>query len=292
VWISLALLCALLTGSGDAISKKLLDRSGERVVGWAKLLFTLPWLGLGWICVQPPLPGGEFWLLAAAAIPVEVAAYLCYLRAIRVAPLSLAVPFLALTPMLTVLTSRLFLGEGVAPAGFFGVCSVAGGAYVLQVDRAARGILEPLRAMLRNPGIRLMLLTAALFSITATLGKRMIALSSPAAFLFYYFGVEALVLSEWIRRGPGGFRAVWPEVRGQAGLYALSGVVLAGALFAHASGIVRAPVPYFLSIKRLSLLVSVLYGGLLFREQAMRQRVVGAALMLAGAVVITCAGAR
>ena len=98
------------------------------------------------------------------------------------------------------------------------------------------------------------------------------------------------MLGEWIRRGSGGFRKVLPEVRSQLGTYLLAGVVLTGALLAHATGIQRAPVAYFLSIKRLSLLVTVLYGGLLFREEAFLQRVLGTTLMLAGAVLITLVG--
>lgn len=292
MWLGLALICALLTGAGDVLSKKLLAHSGERVVGWAKLLFAMPWLAAGLLWAGAPPLGGEFWLLLAAMIPLEVVAYLCYLSGIRTTPLSLAAPFLAFTPILTVLTSRLFLGEGIGRAGLAGVCAVTAGAYVLQVEQAAHGVLEPFWAMFRNPGIRRVLVTAALYGVTATMGKKLILLSSPTSFPFFYFGVETLVFTELIRRNPGGFPAVMPRLRCDLGLFALSGLLLAGVLFAHTAGITQAPVPYFISIKRLSLLVSVLWGGLLFREPALPQRLLGAGLMLAGAVVITCVGAR
>ena len=43
MWVALGLACALLTGTADALAKKLLARSNERVVAWAILLFVVPW---------------------------------------------------------------------------------------------------------------------------------------------------------------------------------------------------------------------------------------------------------
>ena len=120
MWILLGLCCALLTSLGDTLSKKLLVGSDERVVAWGQLFFTLPWaaavmLHHGWPRVSP-----GFWITVAVMLPLEVTATLCYLRAIRICPLSLCVPFLAITPLLTVLTGWLFLGERVSWAGFLG----------------------------------------------------------------------------------------------------------------------------------------------------------------------------
>ncbi len=290
MWVWLAFSCALLTGLGDALSKKLLARSDERVVGWGELLFTLPWAALlflrsGW----HPVPF-SFWVTVAVMLPLEVTACLCFLRAIRICPMSLCVPFLAVTPLLTVLTGWLFLRERLAPVGLAGVASVTLGAYVLQAEHAARGILEPFREMFRVPGIRLVLATAACYSVTATLGKRAVLLSGPAAFPFLYYSLNTLVLTEAARRAVSA-RGLIPALRAQWVWFVLAGLATAGSLFAFSFGIRSAPVAYFISVKRLSLLVTVLFGGLLFKEEAFGRRIAGAALMLSGAVLITL-GAR
>ena len=290
MWIWLGLACALLTSTGDVLCKKLLAGSDERVVGWGQLLFTLPWaagvmLQHGW-----PRVSIAFWITVAVMLPLEVTATLCYLKAIRICPMSLCIPFLAITPLLTVLTGWLFLGERVSWVGFMGVASVTVGAYVLKAEHAVRGLLEPFREMFRVPGIRLVLITATCYGVTSTLGKKAILLSSPTAFPFLYYVVNTLALSEIARRAVSP-QGMFSAVRSQWWLFLLVGLVSAGSLFAFSFGIQHAPVAYFISVKRLSLLITVLFGGFLFGEEAFGRRAMGAALMLSGAVLITL-GAR
>lgn len=274
----MALASAAFVGSSDALAKQLLVKSDERVVGWGKMLFTLPWAGLLLMVEGWPKLTAEFWMLMACVVPLEVTAFLCYLKAIRISPLSLAIPFLAFTPLFTVATGWLFLGEKVTPLGLVGVLGVTVGAYVLQVGEVKRGFLEP--------GIQLMLCAAAIYSITATLGKRVIILCGPTAFPFLYIAMNLLVLGELARRAVPRRGSLAAEIRSQFWLYVISGIVSAGAIATHALGILWVPVAYFLSIKRLSLLVSVMYGGLLFREDSFRQRIAGSSFMLMGAALI------
>jgi len=289
-WLWMALLCAFVTGTSDALVKHLLVRSDERVVGWAKLLFSLPWLFLfpmvaGWPKVSP-----LFWEVVAIMVPLEIISYLFSLRSLRLAPLSLTMPFQAITPLLTIVTGFLIMGERVSLQGFMGILGVTVGIYVMQIELAAEGWFQPIKAMFTNRGIRLMLAAAAIYSITSTLSKRAVQLSSPLAFPFLYLGVDTLFLTpmahQSARRSKGGL-GLLPEVRTQLPLYLLSGLLTAGSFLTHCIAIQSAPVAYFISIKRLSLLVSVLYGGLVFREASFRQRVLGTVLMLLGALLIT-----
>lgn len=286
MWVALALACALLTGTTDALSKRLLGRSDERVVAFASLLFTVPWLLIGPLAEGLPHLGLSFWLLIVFMIPLELTATLCFLRAIRISPLSLCVPFLAFSPLLCAVTAWLFLGERITGVGLAGVAFVTVGAYVLQAELVPQGLLEPFRAMTRVPGIRLVLATAAIYGVTSTLGKKAIQLSSPTAFMSIYFTLNALCLMEIARRAAGSMARLREEVRPQLGGYSLLGLIVAASFYTHCFGIRIAPVAYFISIKRLSLLASVLYGGLLYKEKGMGFRLAGAGLMLAGAVLI------
>ncbi len=285
-WVSLALICAVLAGTVDALTKKLMSKSNERLVGWANLLFSLPWLFAALQISGWPSLSVSFWVLMAFLIPLDLAAFLCYLRAIRLGPLSLTVPFLAVTPLATSLTGWLFLGERVTGLGFLGIVSVTVGAYLLQMELAADGLLEPLKAVVQTPAIRSMLSAALIYSVGATLSKRAIQLSSPVAFPFLLEFIEVVLLSGLAysaTRGSGGpFRAI----RLQLPLFALAGFLTMGAILAHSFGIQWAPVAYFISVKRLSLFVSVLYGGFFFREANFRERIIGASFMLSGAILI------
>jgi len=269
------------------MTKRLLYRADDRVVAWATLLFALPWLSLGLLFSGWPALTWAFWGRVAVLVPLELTAYLCYLRAIRISPLSLTVPFLALTPLLTVFTGWLFLGETVSGIGFLGVMAMTVGAYVLQVELVPQGLLEPIRAMFRTPGIRLMMVTAVLYSITAPVGKQAIVLAGPEAFPFIYFSVDVMVLTGFAWRGAQPSGGLAAAVRPQWVLFGLTGLVIGGMLLTHCVGIAQAPVAYFIAIKRLSLLVSVLYGGLFFKEEKFLQRFLGVLLMVLGVALIT-----
>lgn len=286
MWLILAFITAFLHGTTSALSKRLLERLDDRVVGWGILLFSLPWLAIGLLAAGGPTLSLRFFLLIAFLVPLELIAYLCYLRSIRISPLSLSVPFLALTPLLTILTSGLLLEERITLLGFSGVAAVVVGAYVLQAELVPQGILEPVKAMFRSPGIRFMLITATIYSVTAPLGKRAMQMCGPAAFPFVYFSIDTLALTALAVRGARGAGGLAPAIRSRLRLFLLAGLVTGGMLLTHCLGIVLAPVAYFLSIKRLGLLVSVLYGGLLFREAALPQRLLGCGLMLAGVALI------
>ena len=70
------------------------------------------------------------------ALPAEVLALFCYLKAIQVSPLGLTMPFLAFTPLFVIGTAWLFLGEVPSAAGVGGVVLVVAGAYALNLHQA------------------------------------------------------------------------------------------------------------------------------------------------------------
>jgi uncharacterized membrane protein len=290
MWWILALICAFLTGIGDAVSKHLLTHAEEKTVGWGRLVFAWPWLMSVWLVSGRPQASPAFWAVAGGMVPIELVAYLSYLRAIRISPLSLTIPFLALTPMMTILTGWVLLGEKIGWVGWLGVMAVTMGAYLIHLDRLTDGWLQPIRAIWSTPGIRWMVLTALLYSITAVLGKKAIQLSSPVAFPFFYITLDAMAMTSLVHWDSGGIRvasgrllALWP-------VYLLAGGLLAGAFLTHAWAILEAPVAYFISVKRLSLVVGVVMGRLIYREEAFWQRVGGTLLMVLGAALISLWG--
>jgi uncharacterized membrane protein len=64
----------------------------------------------------------------AIVLPLQILGYYLFLSAIRMGALSLTVPLLAFTPVLTILTSALLLGESISWKGGFGIGLVTLGA--------------------------------------------------------------------------------------------------------------------------------------------------------------------
>ncbi|GAB4390280.1 MAG: hypothetical protein Kow0025_21220 [Thermodesulfovibrionales bacterium] len=284
LWVALALLSAFSLATMDALTKKALRGGDELVVGWLRLALSAPMLAAVLAVAERPPLDAAFYKAFAAALPFEVLAFWLYIKALRLSPLSLTVPFLAFTPVFLVGVSYVLVGEAVTARGAAGIALVAAGSYVLNLSRTAEGLLGPLRAIAREKGSLLMLLVAFIYSITSSLGKLAINHSSPLFFGPLYFIVLAAVYTPFAL--PGLRRAV--PTRSGLGIMLLVGALNAAMVLSHVLAISLAKVAYMVAVKRTSLLMSVAYGWLLFREENARERLAGAALMLAGlALVVT-----
>ncbi len=287
MWVGWALACAVWMGMVDVLSKRGLREFDPWIVGTARLGFALPALAIpivraGWPALSP-----AFWGTVAIMIPLEIAAFFLLLEALRVAPLAETVPFLSLSPLFTVLVSWCLLRERVTLLGFLGICTIAAGSYVLYGHELRHGYLGPLKAMTRSRGTKLMVLVALLYSLTSTLGKRAIELSSAMAFPGIYFALLAAVFVViQLARGERPAAFLQAVVRRPWLLIGL-GVADGITFLIHSVGVLLAPVAYFVGVKRLSSVVSVLVGGLVFQERHLPLGVAGTSCMVAGVILLT-----
>ncbi|MFP3867496.1 MAG: EamA family transporter [Desulfobacteraceae bacterium] len=287
LWIIYALGSALGLASADALTKRYFAGLSPYGMILVRLLFAAPFLGIGWLCISIPPLGRTFFYAVAAALPLEIVAQLLYMRALKVSPISLCTPMLAFTPVLLILTGQVLLGEALNIWGIGGIFLVGLGSYILNLDRRRYGVLAPLTALWQEQGPRLMLLVAAIFACTSALGKLAVLNSAPAFFgLFYPSVFTMLMLSGYpgSRSRPG--KGLWAR----PGWGLLLGFCAAASILCHMHGIQIAPAAYLIAVKRTSLVISVLYGGLWLKETQLSSRLAGAMLMAAGVVVIAAKG--
>ena len=160
------------------------------------------------------------------------------------------------------------------------------GAYVLNIERFSHHPLAPFKAIFRSPGSRRMLMVALIWSLTSTLGKKGVQLSDPVFFgVFYTLSLSVFmsaIAGLRIKR-----RTATMNMKGRnAAWLILGGLVTALATMTHFHAIKLAPVSYMISVKRTSLIFSVLYGGLIFKEEKIKLRLLGTGIMLLGAAVL------
>jgi drug/metabolite transporter (DMT)-like permease len=195
IWILLALIAALSGGTSDAITKKALQLHDEYTVAWLRQLVVVLLLSPCLLFIPIPSLNGDFYKAFFSALPFEVIAYIFYMKAIKISPLSLTVPFLSLTPVCLIILPYVMLGELVSFWGGIGILMVAIGSYTLNLKEIGKGFLGPIKAIRKETGSVFMIITAILYGFTNIFGKQAINHSSALFFGTTYNLVFFIVLS-------------------------------------------------------------------------------------------------
>lgn len=287
-WIFLSLVSAFSLAASDALTKKALTGNNEYLVAWSRLLFSVPLLAILWIFVPIPDLDAEFYQAFLLAMPLEILALVFYIKALKASPLSLTLPFLSLTPVFLIGISYIMLEEKVSLQGAAGIFLIAAGGYMLNIHTVRKGFLEPFRAVTREKGSVFMILVAMIYSVTSSLGKLAIEHSSPLFFGITYFITLTIVFTPIAliagRKDAGDFIGQKRYI----GLFA-PGLFYSAMIASHMIAISLTNVAYMISIKRMSVIIGVIFGYYLFMERNIRERLAGAFLMFSGFALIVTA---
>ncbi|KPJ75694.1 MAG: hypothetical protein AMJ54_14330 [Deltaproteobacteria bacterium SG8_13] len=286
-WLLLSLLTALTVATQDAWVKKYFSHLTAYDMVAYPSLYSLPlFLVTLLVAPRPSLDAVFAWCLLAS-LPINAIAFTLHMKAIKISPLSLTVPYLAFTPVFMILTGRVVLGETLNGWGILGIAATCFGGYVLNLAPNQHSLVEPIRSILREPGSRLMVVVAFIYSVGAVLGKKGILHSSSLFFIVAFFALfnSLIPLALWLSG----------KIRPRTYLrYPYKGLAAGLLMFVHALlhgyAITMAKAAYMIAIKRFSILFGVLYGGLIFKETRISIRLAGATLMLSGAVLIMVMG--
>ncbi|MBF0328243.1 MAG: EamA family transporter [Nitrospirae bacterium] len=286
LWILLSIACAFTVATSDALTKKALEGNDLYLIAWLRLFFTFPVVLLAQLFVPLPQIDAVFFKTLLIALPIEVIAFLLYMKALQISPLSLTLPFLALTPIFLIVVPTLILGENVSVHGALGIILIASGSYTLNVKDFKKGLFEPIKAIKKERGAVYMIIVALIYSITAALAKKVVEHSSAIFSALAYNAALLISLTPYVffrcRLQLNCYSAKRNEIKATI----LPGVFDGISLITGMMALGIANVAYMVSIKRFSLLIGVLYGYLLFKESGIKERLLGSALMLAGFVII------
>lgn len=224
----------------------------------------------------------QFWTYLAWSGALNVVAYLFYIRAFRLSDASLVAPLVLLTPVMMLVTSPIMTGEQAPPVGMFGVVLTVLGVGLLDASEA-NGSRFNFGVFLRDRGARLMLATAAIWSITANLDKLGVLASTP----LIWIDAVTIVIAFFAMLYWAAARRPVPRLR-QLRYALFAGGVLTFGNSLQMWALTVLFTPYVVAIKRLSALFTVLASGHVLKEET-GGRFLGAAVMLAGAVMIALA---
>jgi len=149
---------------------------------------------------------------------------------------------------------------------------VFAGSYILNISKINVGLLEPIKAIFKERGSVYILIVVLIWSITANLDKVGVSSSSP---LFWSFSMS-------LGLGVLGLLALKFRMSFNFPFLYLSLADTLSTLF-QMIAISLIPVPYVISIKRLSVLFSSLWGIVFLGESA---NLIGILFMILGGLII------
>ena len=283
-WLLFAMLTAISESLKDVISKRSLKNVDEYVVAWSLAGFTLPILiPILWIIDIPPL-NAQFWYALLISGSLNVFSWILYIKAIKVSDLSLTVPLITFTPLFILVTSPIIVQEYPSVVDAIGILLIVIGSYTLNLKQRNQGYLAPFKALLAQKGPKLMLGVAFIWSISSNVDKIGVQNSSPtlwaiALFSFVAVGIFPIALYKSRRK--------FKQVISYFPVLFPIGIFNSAAILFQMKAINIALVAQVIAVKRMSALITVFLGYLVFKEKGIRERATGAAIMILGVILIT-----
>jgi len=286
VWLSFALTAAVLTSFLPIINKRLLVDTPVPVVAWGVNALSLPILGGRPLALSliPPVDA-LFWLALIGLGALNWAATLMSTQALKLGDASFVTPLLTFNPAFTLLVGLLTLGETPTLLGTVGVVVVLAGAYLLSVEGAAFSWWRPFVVLVTRPAMLLALAASFAWALTPIAEKVAIQHSSPPDSTLVAFGSTALMtlfLTPLALRLPRPVHWLASQRRGFLTAAIIAGIAPIFGFAAIATGLVG----YVTAIFKLSTVLTLVWAALLLRERVSPPRLLGAAVMTLGALMI------
>lgn len=295
----------LLIAFGVAVSEATKDvfHSQERVKplspllkAWAITTTSLPVLLITLGIKGIPEIQPKFRIFVTAHAILLSGAFVLYMRALALGPLSQTQPVLALTTVFLTVTNPLMTNDRVSWQGWVGVVAVGVGIYATQhpgrdSEGKLAGFWSPFVEMIRQPGVFSKLCVAIIFSITANLDKLCLeAASGP-----FYLAVDQALVSAMLGgvlliqrvRGIPFVRRDAPVRVAHPSYLLVGGSINACTILLHMWALTLVPVPFVIAVKCISIIFTSTWGYLVRKERAPHwYRLVGTAAVVAGVMLI------
>lgn len=280
-----AIISAILHAIKEGVKKRLTKTTDILFILWAASVFSLPIFTVGLISEGIPEVTSNFWLAAAAFIPLFFVSSLMLIKAEKISPLALTLPFLSLTPILMLLTSWIMINEVPNVWGIIGILLIPLGAFLLNIKYIDHGILAPFKAIGKEKGSLLAIGVAIIWSITANLDK--IAINNSSIFFYQFIVSLSMAVFSSILLAIKHKGEFIREIKENIWLFVLIGILFSVAIGLQMLAIQKILVSYVITIKRAGMVLGgIIIGAVFFKEKDFKYHLLGGLVMTAGVLLI------
>lgn len=281
--ILLAGMVAAVKGFQSIYQRKNALDTDEFVTAFSSRIFGVPVLLAAIAYHGVPELGARYFLLAVPHSAAIAGASILIAKAYKESDASIVTPMFALSPLLVLFTSFFMLGELPDLLGAAGIMSIAVGAYILKI-KGAEELMEPLKKLWEERGVQIILVVILIYSVTASIDKIGVTSSSPIMWPLTVYSLSSLFLLPVMARKSPDWKG---KIISQRRPLALLGVLGGASIILQMMAIELTLVSYVISIKRLSIPITVIFSYFMLNEKdGFTERIIGSTVMAVGALLI------
>lgn len=288
-WFILAFISALFSAVSAVSEKKALFQLGALdfsfAVSTVTLVLSLPFF----FGIQLSQISSAGLLILFIKTILSAGAFICVMLSIKNLEISEALPLLALSPALVAIGGVIFVNDNLMGTEWLGILLMAVGAYVLELRKGIKNPLEPFKALFSFSKYSYVFYALLLFTATSLLDRLLLKGHKFPPYTFmafqqFFYALVFAVIVIYKKRNLGSI------VKGinKSTFYLIIAISAFTVIYRYTQieATKLAPVALVLSVKRLSILFAVIFGGKMFSEENLYRRIAAVVIILAGTAIL------
>lgn len=287
MWFFLSLFYALWASISSVIGKRLMGSIHPLALILIGNLFIIPFmLTIIFLSGGIPKVSLNFYPLIIVSAILDVIAFTASFWAIKISPISLVMPISSFSPVFATVISIIMLNETSSITKLLGIIIIVLGAYILNIEDIKKGILFPLKNLISHKGVQLFFLANFIWGITPVFQKQAIFKTTPTMPLYAsFFGI--LLVTVFI--SPFALKKIQKPtqmVRKNISWFLIIGIFATLSQLAAYTAFSQTNIGHATAIFKLSTLFTVLWGAIFFKEKHIKERLLGATVMILGTIFL------
>ena len=274
MWVLFAFGSAMLAGLTSVLAKCGIKKTDSTVATAIRTIVVLifSWLMVFVVGSQETISaiGGRTLLFLVLSGLATGASWLCYFKALQLGDVNKVVPIDKSSTVLTILLAAIFLQEGVSLTKGIGVVLIAVGTFLMIEKKQSGGETKSAAWLWYALG------SAVFASLTAILGK--VGISGVESNLGTAIRTGVVLLMSWVMVFVTGKQGALKAIpKNELFFICLSGLATGGSWLCYYKALQDGPASVVVPIDKLSILVTVLFSYLVFREKLTKKSALGLA---------------
>lgn len=283
MWVLFAFGSAMLAGLTSVLAKCGIKKTDSTVATAIRTIVVLifSWLMVFVVGSQETISaiGGRTLLFLVLSGLATGASWLCYFKALQLGDVNKVVPIDKSSTVLTILLAAIFLQEGVSLTKGIGVVLIAVGTFLMIEKKQSGGETKSAAWLSYALG------SAVFASLTAILGK--VGISGVESNLGTAIRTGVVLLMSWVMVFVTGKQGALKAIpKNELFFICLSGLATGGSWLCYYKALQDGPASVVVPIDKLSILVTVLFSYLVFREKLTKKSALGLAGIVAGTLLM------